>query len=120
MAVLLIPGIAEAWQNSRAQRLFVLNLIDQQGETLGLTGADHLRMLASIGGIGGPGIVVAHEGPISTPTGHHSVVVDSDTALAWGWDVASEALVDQMADWPEHDVDALGRALRRFVDSASA
>jgi hypothetical protein len=118
--VLLVPGIAEAWQSSRAQRLFVLNLIDQEGETLGLTGSDHLRVLASLGGIGGPGIVIAHEGPIVTPAGHHSVSVDADTALAWGWDVAAASLVDDLANWPEHDVGALGRTLSRFAGTASS
>jgi uncharacterized cofD-like protein len=111
MAVLLVPGIAEAWQNSRAQRIFVLNLIDQDGETLGMSGADHLRMLASLGGIGGPGIVIAHEGPIAIPARHNAVSVDSDSALAWGWDVAAASLVDDLTEWPEHDVISLGRVL---------
>jgi uncharacterized cofD-like protein len=120
MAVLLVPGIAEAWQSSRAQRFFVLNLIDQDGETLGLTGSDHLRVLASLGGIGGPGIVIAHEGPMATPAGHQPVSVDGGTALVWGWDVAAVSLVDDLADWPEHDVGALGRTLGRFVGFASS
>jgi uncharacterized cofD-like protein len=120
MAVLLVPGIAEAWQSSRAQRFFILNLIDQDGETLGLTGSDHVRVLASLGGIGGPGIVIAHEGPIATPPGHCQVSVDVDAALAWGWDVAAAALVDGLADWPEHEVGALGRALARFAGAASS
>jgi uncharacterized cofD-like protein len=120
MAVILVPGIAEAWQNSRAQRLFVLNLIDQEGETLGLNGSDHLRVLASLGGIGGPGIVIAHQGPIATPAGHNPVSVDPDTALAWGWDVESDSLVNDLADWPEHDPGALGHTLRRFAAAASS
>ena len=115
MAVLLIPGIAEAWQNSRAQRFFVLNLIDQEGETLGLSGSEHLRVLASLGGIGGPGVVIAHDGPIAAPVGHSPVSVDPDAALAWGWDVATESLVNDLTEWPEHDPASLGRVLSRSV-----
>lgn len=115
MAVLLVPGIAEAWQNSRAHRLFVLNLIDQAGETLGLSGSDHLRILASFGGIGGPGVVIAHDGPIATPAGHSPVSVDADAALAWGWDVVTASLVDNLAEWPEHDPISLGRVLSQTV-----
>ena len=115
LAVLLIPGISEAWQNSRAQRFFVLNLIDQKGETLGLSGSDHLRVLASLGGIGGPGVVIAHDGPIAAPAGHRPVSVDPDAALAWGWDVATVSLVNGLAGWPEHDPASLGRVLSRSV-----
>lgn len=117
IAVLLVPGIAEAWQNSPAQRLFVLNLIDQEGETLAMSGSDHLRVLASLGGIGGPGIVIAHEGPIAFPPGHNPVSVDPDSALAWGWDVAAASLVDDLAEWPEHDPIFLGRVLSRSIRS---
>jgi uncharacterized cofD-like protein len=111
MAVVLVPGIAEAWQHSRAQRVFVLNLLDQDGETLGLSGADHLRVLAAMGGIGGPGVVVTQAGAFATPVGHKGVIVDADTALAWGWDVTAADVIDQTAEWPEHDVISLGRVL---------
>jgi uncharacterized cofD-like protein len=111
MAVLLVPGMAEAWQNSRAQRVFVLNLIDQDGETLGVSGAEHLRVLAAMGGVGGPGVVVTHQAQLTTPAGHKAVTVDADTALAWGWDVATANVADPLADWPEHDVVSLGREL---------
>jgi uncharacterized cofD-like protein len=116
MAVLLVPGIAEAWQNSRAQRIFVLNLIDQLGETSGMSGADHLRELASLGGIGGPGVVIAHEGQIATPAGHTVLTVDPYTALAWGWDVLTADVVNRGADWPEHDPIHLGKMLSDGYD----
>jgi uncharacterized cofD-like protein len=115
MAVLLVPGMAEAWQNSRAQRVFVLNLIDQDGETLELSGAEHLRVLAAVGGIGGPGVVVSHHGRMATPPAHREVTVDEDTALAWGWDVVTADVVDPLAEWPEHDVVSLGRVLASMV-----
>jgi uncharacterized cofD-like protein len=115
LAVLLVPGVAEAWQSSRANRVFVLNLLDQDGETLNLTGADHMRVLAAMGGIGGPGVVVTHHGTLSTPAGHRAVSVDADTALAWGWDVIAADLVDRSVDWPEHDATSLGAVLARLV-----
>jgi uncharacterized cofD-like protein len=117
MAVLLVPGISEAWQGSRAQRVFVLNLIDQDGESLQVSGADHLRALAAMGGIGGPGVVIVHEGELDTPAGHEAVTVDGDTALAWGWDVIGADLVDHGAKWPEHDPSSLGVVLGRMAAS---
>lgn len=117
MAVLLVPGIAEAWQNSPAQRVFVLNLIDQDGETLELSGADHLRVLAALGGVGGPGVIITHDGPLRTPAHHRPVTVEDDSALAWGWDVNVADLVDRNADWPEHDAASLGLVLGRLAGS---
>ena len=38
-----------------ARKYFILNLIDQNGETMGMSGADHVRVLASLAGVGGPG-----------------------------------------------------------------
>jgi uncharacterized cofD-like protein len=115
LAVLMVPGIAEAWHKSVARRVFVLNLIDQDGETMGLSGADHLRLLAAMGGVGGPGVVVVHAGELVLPVNHQIVTVDSDSALAWGWDVARGNVVDEGADWPAHDPIKLRRALQPYV-----
>lgn len=114
MAVLLIPGIAEAWQESLARKYFVLNLIDQDGETLGMTGADHVRALASIAGIGGPGVIVAHKGELDLPSDHSMVSIDQGDALGWGWDVVHGNLTSASADWPEHDHAALTHLLRQL------
>ena len=45
MSVLLIPGIKEAWEASGARKVFVLNLIGQDGETMGMSGRQHLEAL---------------------------------------------------------------------------
>ncbi|MGH8925894.1 MAG: gluconeogenesis factor YvcK family protein [Acidimicrobiia bacterium] len=116
LAVLLVPGIAEAWQKSAARKVFVLNLIDQDGETMGLSGADHLRILAATGRIGGPGVVVVHDGRLSLPARHEAITVDADTALAWGWDVATADVVDPDADWPEHQATSLGKMLASLAN----
>jgi uncharacterized cofD-like protein len=113
IAVLLVPGIAEAWRTSPARKVFVLNLIDQDGETLGMSGADHLQALAAIAGVGGPGLVIADSGNFPVPTGHSPVVVNADDALAWGWDVEFVEVVNSGADWPEHDETKLSQTLRR-------
>jgi uncharacterized cofD-like protein len=115
MAVCLVPGITEAWEATNARKVFVLNLIEQDGETLGLSGAEHLRSLAAIAGIGGPGVVVVHQGELLPAHGLQTVTVDPDTALAWGWDVLSDDVVDHVADWPEHHPESLGKVLARLA-----
>lgn len=114
MAVLLVPGIAEAWQESLARKYFVLNLIDQDGETLGMTGADHVRALASIAGIGGPGVIISHEGALDVPADHKTVVIEAEDALVWGWDVMTFDLAATGKEWPEHDDGMLSRILSKF------
>jgi uncharacterized cofD-like protein len=40
---LLVPGIAEAIERSKATRVFVCNIMTQPGETTGMTASDHVR-----------------------------------------------------------------------------
>lgn len=41
----LVDGIAEAVAESRAKKMFIMNIMTQDGETEGYTGADHLQAL---------------------------------------------------------------------------
>lgn len=47
MPNLLVPGLRDALVTTTAQRILVLNLVDQPGETEGLTPADHLEVLTA-------------------------------------------------------------------------
>jgi uncharacterized cofD-like protein len=119
LAVLMVPGIAEAVMASSARRVFVLNLICQDGETLGLSGAQHLADLAEMGGVKGPGAVVVHGGdlrlPESSPVPVVAVRLDVEDAMTWGWSVRDADVADQDAEWPEHEPLALGAVLNKLV-----
>ncbi len=43
MPNLLVPGIAEAIERSKAAKVFVCNIMTQPGETTGMTASDHVR-----------------------------------------------------------------------------
>lgn len=47
MPTLLVPGLRDALVQTRAKRILVLNLHEQEGETMGLTPTDHLEVLAA-------------------------------------------------------------------------
>lgn len=111
MAVLLVPGIAQAWAASRAKKVFVLNLIEQDGETLGMSGPDHLAALSKIAGIEGPGTVVAQRGDFAAPAQLTAVSLSKDEAHAWGWHVVDGDVLDSDAEWPAHEPIALGHVL---------
>ncbi len=56
----LVDGVADAIRASRALKLFVLNIMTQDGETDGYSAADHLRALISHAGEGVVDLCVAN------------------------------------------------------------
>lgn len=111
ISALKVNMLTEAVLGASARRVFVLNLVTQDGETLELTGADHLDALAAHAGVTGPGVVVHHEGALEIPSGHARVTLDQEQASIRGWDIVFADVADQQADWPKHDPLKLGRVL---------
>lgn len=119
ISALMVQMLAAAVMGSNAQRVFVLNLVTQSGETLGMSGAEHVAALAEHVGIKGPGVIVAHDGPLDIPAGHHAVTIAPEDAAAYGWDLVVADLVDEWSDWPQHDPLKLGRVLERLITARS-
>ncbi len=117
LSVLLVPGVADAIKRSTARRTFVMNLMTQDGETLGMSGGDHLDTLLRMGGIEGPGTIVAHEGELRVPPGLQALVVEADEAAGRGWELVTADLADPEAAWPQHDAIRLGMVLQRVAGS---
>ena len=118
----IFSGLAEmvfapAVMGASAQKVFVLNLVTQDGETLGMTGLDHLEALNTHVGITGPGVLVAHDGDLDVPEGRHPVVIDIEEAARRGWRIVSADVADERADWPAHDPLKLGRVLENLAIS---
>ena len=111
ISALMVQMLSAAVMSSTAQRVFVMNLVTQDGETLGMTGADHIAGLRELGGIEGPGVVLVHEGELEVPPGHDRVELDAAAAAELGWRVVFADVADHKADWPAHDPLKLGRAL---------
>lgn len=65
LAVLLVPGVAEAARRCRGTRVLVANLMTQPGETMGMTLPDHLEALDRHLGPGLFDAVLFHDGPIA-------------------------------------------------------
>lgn len=110
LAVLLVPGIAQAVMMSRGARVFVLNLICQDGETLGMTGAEHMDALATWGGVRGPGQVIANITTEDSPSWVQVGLADSDPRV-WDWEPIEADVIEEHAEWPAHDPLKLGRVL---------
>lgn len=119
ISALMVQMVVPAISDSEAQRVFVLNLVTQEGETLGMSGTEHIEALAEHVGVQGPGVVVAHEGPIDVPPGHEVVKVSAEEAAAYGWDLVVADLNDEWSDWPQHDPLKLGRVLENIANTRS-
>lgn len=115
LSALKVNMLAPAIMGATAQRVFVLNLVTQDGETLGMKGAEHVDALAKHVGVAGPGIVVAHDGPLDVPEGHDQVMIDPESAARQGWRVVFADVAEETADWPEHDPLKLGRVLEKLA-----
>ncbi len=118
IAALKVNMLAQAIMGARAQRVFVLNLVSQDGETLGMTGADHINAMASHVGVTGPGIVIVHDGNLEVPPGHERITVTAEDASRHGWRIVFADVADERADWPAHDPLKLGRVLETLVASS--
>lgn len=119
ISALMVQMLAPAVMEADAQRVFVLNLVTQRGETMGMTGGEHVAALVEHVGIQGPGIVVAHKGPLDIPPGHQPVTVDADEIAVHGWELVLADLSDEWSDWPQHDPLKLGRVLEKLAGVGS-
>ena len=113
IAALLVPDLAKVVMASAGRRVFVCNLVTQDGETWDMDGEDHVEALSRLGGVDGPGTIVVHDGPLDVPRGHRRI--DFDGALVGAWSVYRADVADAAADWPAHDPFALAGALERLL-----
>lgn len=115
ISALKVQMLAASVMTSKAQRVFVMNLVTQDGETIGMGGEDHLDALTAHLGIYGPGTVVVHRGDLSVPEGLKPVTIDLTAAAERGWELVDDDVADETAVWPRHDPLKLGRVLESLV-----
>ncbi|MEX1208787.1 MAG: uridine diphosphate-N-acetylglucosamine-binding protein YvcK [Acidimicrobiia bacterium] len=113
IAGLRVPGIADAVNEAGGRLVYVCNLTTQDGETLGMTGLDHVAALESIGRVRRPDAVVAHDGELEVPAGLMRVSLAADELP--GVVVTNADIADSSTEWPEHDPARLGATLRRLA-----
>ena len=115
LATLLVPGIAEAINQSDARLIYVANVSTQDGETLGMDCADHLDALIRMSGIRPPAAIVANEASVTFPPPLEPVQVDEEVLATYGVDVVLGHFVDVSSTVPRHDPVRLGGALARLI-----
>ncbi len=115
IAAMRVPGITEAINRSRAQLVWVGNLITQDGETLGMDGVDHLDALIRLTGVRPPGAIVGHEQVIHAAPPLEGIEFEPDIVATYGTDLVIADVVDERAPWPSHDPSKLGAVLHAIA-----
>ena len=101
---------------SPGRLVYVCNLTTQDGETLGMDGAAHVRALcARSRACAPPDVVVANDAPFRVPAAVEAVWADRGEIEASGGRLETAGLVDAAAPWPQHDAARLGAVLRRLA-----
>jgi uncharacterized cofD-like protein len=116
-ATLLVPGIAEAINDSPARLVYVANLTTQNAETLGMDAADHLDGLLALTGVRPPSTIVANASAIAVELPLEPLEVDPEVMATYGVDVVLADLIDPRVALPRHDPVRLGGVLGRLVSS---
>lgn len=117
ISTVMVPGMADAINESQAQLVYVCNVTCQDGESLGLSASDHARHLIEFTGLDRRLTMVVHSGGESDFPAEAIPVAPpgdlSDLAVI----VEKADLVDHTADWPQHDPIKLGIALRKLWEN---
>ncbi len=119
---LLIPGIRQAVNRSRARTVLLLNLMTQPGETDGMSGLDHLKAVERFTGPGLVDAVLVNAAPIPghlldlyAETGSEPVRVEHAAIEAMGIQILEADLL-AAGDLIRHDPAKLALAVMDLLD----
>ncbi len=115
---LLVRGVSEAIAQSDAIKLYVCNIMTQDGETEEMTAAEHVEALIEHGGQGLVELCLCNNAPVPTSLlkryqeeNATPIVVDRDRLAALGVEVVERALTSPNAQYARHDPDRLADAI---------
>ena len=115
---LLVEGIVEAVCASSALKLYICNIMTQDGETEGMTASDHVAALLHHGAPGlvdiclanssavRPGLVERYRAEDAAP-----IVVDRAQVEALGVELVERPLASETSDFARHSVTRLAQAI---------
>ncbi len=120
MPNLLVPGIAEAIERSKAIKLFVCNIMTQPGETTGMAASDHVRAMLeatdrrlfdrALINIGQPNRLL----PLYERGGAFQVLPDLNRVVAYGVTPVTGNFISE-SHQVRHDVKRLAQAIIKIL-----
>ena len=115
---LLVEGVAQAIARSDAPKIYVCNIMTQEGETEGYTAADHLEALLSHGVPGLVDLCLANSAPVEPgllekyrAEDAAPLVVDRERVADLGLELVERPVAAREGDFARHDPDQLAGAV---------
>ena len=115
---LLVDGISEAIRDSEALKIYICNIMTQDGETEGMTASDHVTALLNHGAPGlvdiclantaavRPGLLERYQAEDAAP-----IVVDRSAVEALGVELVERPLASETLDYARHSSERLAQAI---------
>ncbi|HLW37045.1 MAG TPA: gluconeogenesis factor YvcK family protein [Candidatus Eremiobacteraceae bacterium] len=120
MPNLLVPGIAEAIERSKAMKLFICNIMTQPGETTGMAASDHVRAVLeatdrrlfehALVNIEQPNRLL----PLYERDGAFPVMPDLERVLSYGVTPVTGDFISESHS-VRHDIKKLGQAIMEIL-----
>ena len=115
---LLVEGVVEAICRSEALKIYVCNIMTQEGETEGYTAADHVDALLSHGAPGLVDLCLANSAPVRPGLVEKyreedaaPILVDRERIRAMGLELEDYPVASVGGDYARHDPDRLAAAV---------
>ena len=115
---LLVEGVVEAICRSEALKIYVCNIMTQEGETEGYTAADHVDALLSHGTPGLVDLCLANSAPVRPGLVEKyreedaaPILVDRERIRAMGLELEEYPVASEGGDYARHDPDRLAAAV---------
>ena len=115
---LLVEGVVEAICRSEALKIYVCNIMTQEGETEGYTAADHVDALLSHGAPGLVDLCLANSAPVRPGLVEKyreedaaPILVDRERIRAMGLELEEYPVASEGDDYARHDPDRLAAAV---------
>ena len=115
---LLVEGVVEAICRSEALKIYVCNIMTQDGETEGYTAADHVDALLSHGAPGLVDLCLANSAPVRPGLVEKyreedaaPILVDRERIRAMGLELEEYPVASEGGDYARHDPDRLAAAV---------
>jgi uncharacterized cofD-like protein len=117
----LIKDIAEAYKNSKAKKVFIVNAMTQPGETDGFRAFDHVKKFSEITGVGFPDFAVVNTRmpyykllKKYLAEGQEPVVPDVSEFAKHNIQVVAEDLIGEDDNFIKHSPEKLSEVLKRI------
>ncbi|MCI8304164.1 MAG: YvcK family protein [Lawsonibacter sp.] len=115
---LLVEGVACAIAQSDAPKLYICNIMTQDGETEGYTAADHLEALLTHGEPGLVDLCLANSAPVNPgllekyrEEDAAPLTVDRQRIAAMGLELTERPVASERGNYVRHDPDKLAQAI---------